>query len=204
MPITINGSGTVTGIAVGGLPDGIVDNDTIANSTIAAGKCSFSPGKILQVVQTKRTSAQGYSNIDEGVFTSVGVSADITPSSANNFILIQANINASTSGNHDVRTQIFKGGSVLATSTGDADSSKTRATSSASRGNNAGSTTLTCLHLDPCTVWTSGALTYEIKVGHWDNSSIGVGVNHTWDWDSNNNAWVARVASHLILMEVAA
>ena len=30
MPITINGSGTVTGISVGGLPDGIVDADTLA------------------------------------------------------------------------------------------------------------------------------------------------------------------------------
>ena len=38
MPITINGSGTVTGISVGGLPDGIVDNDMIAASTIQAAK----------------------------------------------------------------------------------------------------------------------------------------------------------------------
>ena len=32
MPISINGSGTVTGISVGGLPDGIVDTDTLATS----------------------------------------------------------------------------------------------------------------------------------------------------------------------------
>ena len=38
MAIAINGSGTVTGISVGGLPDGIVDNDTLANTTIAEGK----------------------------------------------------------------------------------------------------------------------------------------------------------------------
>ena len=38
MAITINGNGTVTGISVGGLPDGIVDNDMIANTTIAEGK----------------------------------------------------------------------------------------------------------------------------------------------------------------------
>ena len=30
MPIAINGSGTVTGISVGGLPDGIVDADMLA------------------------------------------------------------------------------------------------------------------------------------------------------------------------------
>ena len=33
MAITINGNGTVTGISVGGLPDGIVDDDTLAANT---------------------------------------------------------------------------------------------------------------------------------------------------------------------------
>ena len=32
MPITINGSGTITGVSVGGLPDGSVDADTLASS----------------------------------------------------------------------------------------------------------------------------------------------------------------------------
>ena len=36
MPIVINGSGTVTGISVGGLPDGIVDTDTLAISNTPA------------------------------------------------------------------------------------------------------------------------------------------------------------------------
>ena len=30
MPVTINGSGSITGLAVGGLPDGCVDADTLA------------------------------------------------------------------------------------------------------------------------------------------------------------------------------
>ena len=38
MAIVINGSGTVTGISVGGLPDGIVDTDTLANTTVTAAK----------------------------------------------------------------------------------------------------------------------------------------------------------------------
>ena len=33
MPIVINGTGTVTGISVGGLPDGCVDKDTLATTT---------------------------------------------------------------------------------------------------------------------------------------------------------------------------
>jgi len=31
MAVVINGSGTVTGLAVGGLPDGTVDADTLAS-----------------------------------------------------------------------------------------------------------------------------------------------------------------------------
>ena len=45
MPITINGSGTITGLSVGGLPDGTVDGDTLASGV---------GGKILQVQSTAR------------------------------------------------------------------------------------------------------------------------------------------------------
>jgi len=44
MPITINGSGTVTGISVGGLPDGIVDTDMIANNAVTSAKSTISGG----------------------------------------------------------------------------------------------------------------------------------------------------------------
>jgi len=38
MAVTINGSGTVTGISVGGLPDGIVDTDMLAANAVVTGK----------------------------------------------------------------------------------------------------------------------------------------------------------------------
>ena len=38
MPIVINGSGTVTGLSVGGLPDGTVDTDTLASSAVSEAK----------------------------------------------------------------------------------------------------------------------------------------------------------------------
>ena len=38
MPIAINGSGTVTGISVGGLPDGIVDADMLAANAVTSAK----------------------------------------------------------------------------------------------------------------------------------------------------------------------
>jgi len=38
MSITINGSGTLTGVSVGGLPDGIVDADTLATDAVTTVK----------------------------------------------------------------------------------------------------------------------------------------------------------------------
>ena len=40
MPVTINGDGSITGISAGGLPDGCVDTDTIANSAVTYVKTS--------------------------------------------------------------------------------------------------------------------------------------------------------------------
>ena len=42
MPIAINGSGTITGVSVGGLPDGIVDTDMIAADAVTDAKQSLS------------------------------------------------------------------------------------------------------------------------------------------------------------------
>jgi len=38
MPITLNGNGTVTGVSVGGLPDGIVDADMLAANAVTTSK----------------------------------------------------------------------------------------------------------------------------------------------------------------------
>ena len=48
MPITLNGSGTVSGISVGGLPDGIIQSADFASGV---------GGKILQVVQSTKQDA---------------------------------------------------------------------------------------------------------------------------------------------------
>jgi hypothetical protein len=38
MPIAINGSGTITGISVGGIPDGTVDTDVLAANAVTFAK----------------------------------------------------------------------------------------------------------------------------------------------------------------------
>ena len=55
MAIQINGNGTITGISVGGLPDGIVDTDMIANSAVTSAKSSGISG-LSMVDQWRITS----------------------------------------------------------------------------------------------------------------------------------------------------
>ena len=75
MPITLNGSGTITGVSVGGLPDGIVDTDMIAAAAVTAPKRG--PGAIRQVKHvvdtttgsTSRRSRYNCSPSCEPIFT---------------------------------------------------------------------------------------------------------------------------------------
>ena len=55
MAIQINGNGTITGISVGGLPDGIVDTDMIANNAVTSAKSSGISG-LSMVDQWRVTS----------------------------------------------------------------------------------------------------------------------------------------------------
>ena len=84
MPIAINGSGTVTGISVGGLPDGIVDTDMLAANAVTAAKRGA--GAILQVQYGFRTS---HLQTDSSSYVDTGITANITPLSTSNKILIQ-------------------------------------------------------------------------------------------------------------------
>ena len=58
MPVTINGDGSITGLAVGGLPDGSVDTDTLASGAVTNSKVNNSaaidgsklgPGSVIKV-----------------------------------------------------------------------------------------------------------------------------------------------------------
>ena len=76
MPITINGSGTVTGLSVGGLPDGTVDSGTLA---------ATARGKILQVA-SGTTSTEVIVNSTS--YMDTGLSATITPSSGTKILIM--------------------------------------------------------------------------------------------------------------------
>ena len=70
MPIAINGSGTVTGISVGGLPDGIVDADMLAANAVTTAKLA---------TDSKQGLAKAWINFDgrfsDGIRDSCNVSS---------------------------------------------------------------------------------------------------------------------------------
>ena len=77
MPITINGSGTITGLSVGGLPDGTVDADTLASGV---------GGKILQVVSAEDTTDRDFENANTWYDT--GLTCNITPAATSSKIQV--------------------------------------------------------------------------------------------------------------------
>jgi len=76
MPIVLNGSGTITGLSVGGLPDGIVDTDMLAASAVTSAKSS---GLGISMIDGYRLSVDSYNGI--GVQT-VGVGGNSASSGA--------------------------------------------------------------------------------------------------------------------------
>ena len=95
MAISINGStNVITGVGVGGLPDGIVDADMLAANSVTAGKlASGVGGKILQVVSSTKTDAFSSSSTSYADVT--GMSATITPSSSSNKVYVMVHVNSS-------------------------------------------------------------------------------------------------------------
>jgi hypothetical protein len=97
MPITLNGSGTVTGVSVGGLPDGIVDADMLASSSVTAAKlASGVGGKILQVISQESTT--GFATTSSTFVDVFDFTADITPSATSSKVLVMASSNMECDG----------------------------------------------------------------------------------------------------------
>ena len=86
MPVTINGDGSITGLAVGGLPNGTVDADTLADGAASGSKLTMPAGSCLQTVfyqDTRRGKV-----ISGGSWQDTGFSGSITTIKANSKILI--------------------------------------------------------------------------------------------------------------------
>ena len=142
MSIVINGSGTISGISVGGLPDSIVDAGTLATNSVTNAKITdgsvdaaalatnsvtaeklevsaithsdLPSGSVLQVVHGNTNSNF---SIGGATYADTGLSAAITPKFSNSKIYIQIGqpgwISVDTTAARHVNFNICRGSTVL-------------------------------------------------------------------------------------------
>ena len=165
------------------------------------GKVTFpqNTGNILQVVSTTKT-AMFSEALTQGAFSADAMSLSITPNSASNKILIAVNcfLGSSTASRGNIT--IYKAGSVLTGSIGDADGSKNRTSlqvgfNNTARGNSASGT-----YLD--TAGGTSAITYSVRLSHGAASTQTIYLNQVHS--ESDNSTYSRSASTITLMEVAA
>jgi len=111
MAVVINGSGTVTGLAVGGLPDGTVDAGTLATDSVTAAKLKddaiavgdLPAGSVLQVVSGSDSTVTSSSS---STYADTGLSLSITPSSTSSRVLVLVNHNGCGKTNNNTYLQV--------------------------------------------------------------------------------------------------
>ena len=121
MPVTISGSGTITGIATGGLPDGSIASGDLADNAVTAGKLASSldltgktvtlpsgvGGKILQVQEFTLTTLP-QTNSQDSFVDVTDWSNTITPSSSSSKILIAISIGKVSKSDDNHRNVLFR------------------------------------------------------------------------------------------------
>lgn len=127
MPITINGSGTLTGLSAGGLPDGSVTNAdleyagtsgqvlTSQGSGSAPQWATPAGGKILQVVSATKTDH--FKSSSQTFIDITGMSVSITPSATSSKILVFVNLAASMEGGTNFLINLLRGSTNIAQGT---------------------------------------------------------------------------------------
>jgi len=194
MPVTINGNGTITGVSVGGLPDGIVDTDMLANGAVTAAKRGT--GAILQVVQTVKTDT--FSTSSQSFTDITGLSASITPSSASNKILVSYTLSFASDGFPMLK--LLRGSTDIFV--GDAASNRVRCLFGGYTGGLHPGMVLPVSGNFLDSPNTTSATTYKFQTGVISASGYNIYLNRSAsDTDYNYHA---RTASSIVLKEVAA
>ena len=202
MPISINGSGTITGISTGGLPDGIVDTDMIAANAVTAPKKGS--GSILQVKSFTKTNTASF-EISGTYFsnaTQTGIQVSITPSNASNKILLFGQISIDVVGEqYNIGAAFEKAGSILTGSIADVDGNRKRVTSLGD-GSTAAQAFPTIPLLYEDTAGGTSAITYGILMNNPSSISRIVYINRAVTDD--DSIYRRRAVSSITAMEIAA
>ena len=198
MPIVLNGSGTISGVSVGGLPDGSVDADTLAANAVTAGKlASGVGGKILQVQSTTKTDH--FSSTSSSLTEVTGLNVSITPSASTSKIYL--NIDVSLGGaTAYVGFNIKRDSTLIAVTTAvDGNDTRHQGTFGQIVNQNSAMKNAGFNFLD--TPNTTSAITYKIFAISLYNSQP-LSINRTYH--TTNNAYDQGGCSTITATEVAA
>jgi len=192
MAITINGTGSITGLTAGGLPDGSITSADLASGAITAG--ALPTGSILQVVQEVKTSGATYAT--QNTWAAIpGFSASITPTatSSNVLILIQANVGTSDQyGRVHMRLT-----GTTSTAVGDATTGWETTATVSPRSADSGYSQIPAVISFLDSPATTSQVTYGVE---WTNSSGGVAINRSYNLP---DTYSGNTISTITLMEVA-
>ena len=197
MPITINGNGTITGLSVGGLPDGTVDADTLANGAASGSKITMPTGTVVQVVQGTFT---GTNDTTGTGLVDTGVTKNITVTGSNKVLVSYTCYMSAKSGVYGVRTVLVRGSTQIFL--GDQPSTGLRATGGGWTNNSLGDYT-TWNHSNTfLDTPGAGTHTYKIQFSSTYTGSNQARVGRPIGGTSNSAYYTTP--SHITLMEIAA
>jgi hypothetical protein len=112
MPVTISGSGTITGIATGGLPDGSIASGDLADNTVTAGKLASSLDLTGKTVTLPSGTAAKIFHASQDVSGTGGYTFTDIPSTVREFRVSYHHLSISTTG----YVVVYLGGGSLDTS----------------------------------------------------------------------------------------
>ena len=181
MSITINGNGTVSGLT---------------------SAPNLTTGKILQVVQSIKKDVASASVSRNSDWVTHGLAVSITPSSASNKILISgrlmvSEVNGDSAG---ISVVLYKAGSILTASLGDAGSGQRRVTAGTSSALDHAITPLVFEYLD--TAGGTSSITYQPALNTHHSTGQQMYLNRTYG-DTADESYV-RATSVITAMEIAA
>ena len=192
MPVTINGNGSITGLAQGG-----IDGDKVVTS---AAQPANSVIQVLSDTVTDEASfAVGANNYYS--LANQGLSVTITPSSASNKILIHGQVCLCREGSNStpiMHIYLLKDSNKLSGAVGDADSNRTRVTSGVSAISSTQVNGASFHFLDAA--GNTNARTYSIGCSHDSGSSKVMYLNR--GEEDQDNSYRYRAISVITAMEI--
>ena len=197
MPITINGDGTITGLAVGGLPDGCVDTDTLATGAASGSKLTMPTGSVIQTLQGTFT---GTNDTTGTGLVDTGVTKNITVTGSNKVLVSYTCYMSAKAGVYGVRTVLLRGSTQIFL--GDQPSTGLRATGGGWTNNSLGDYT-TWNHSNTfLDTPGAGTHTYKVQFSSTYTGSNAAKVGRPIGGTSNSAYYTTP--SHITLMEIKA